>query len=201
MKVRDSGMPEEAQWATFFRPDEILDRLGLLPGAKNIVEFGCGYGTFTVPAARRSRGTVYSFDIEPEMVLATQDKAHQQGAANVRVEQRDFLAAGTGLVDGSAEYAMLFNILHLEEPLKLLAEAHRVLAAGGLMGLMHWNYDAATPRGPGLEIRPRPQDCHDWAREAGFEILRPGIVDLPPYHYGLLGKKKSSCERRIRLSS
>jgi SAM-dependent methyltransferase len=189
MKTRESGMPEEALWAAFFRPEETLDRLQLWPGTSNVVEFGCGYGTFTLPAARRSRGIVFTFDIEPEMVATTLHKAEQEPSDNIRAAVRDFVAAGTGLPPDSAEYAMLFNILHAEQPEILLREAWRVLSPGGRLGIMHWNYDQTTPRGPSMDIRPRPEQCRDWALAAGFELVPPGIVDLPPYHYGLVMRK------------
>jgi SAM-dependent methyltransferase len=194
MKTRESGMPEEALWETFFQPEEALDRLRVTAGVGNVVEFGCGYGTFTLPAARRSRGQVFAFDIEPEMVAATVDRAACEGVTNVVAAERDFVVSGTGLLPESAEYAMVFNILHCEEPPVLLAEAWRVLARGGLLGIMHWNYDETTPRGPNMEIRPRPEQCRDWAIAAGFELLPPGIVPLPPYHYGLVLRKPIASE-------
>ena len=33
---------------------------------------------------------------------------------------RDFMSEGSGLEDSSVDFAMLFNILHVEEPTKLL---------------------------------------------------------------------------------
>ena len=53
----------------------ILERLGLRDGVGDVAEFGCGYGTFTIPAGPRSRGTVYAYDIDPEMVAATGERA------------------------------------------------------------------------------------------------------------------------------
>ena len=81
---------------------------------------------------------------------------------------------------------MLFNILHAESPEHLLEEACRVLVPGGRLGIIHWNYDSRTPRGPSMEIRPRPEECRDWAIKAGFRLLDPGIINLPPYHYGMV---------------
>jgi len=185
MKTRESGMPEEKVWDSFFQPDEILEQLGLRIGVGNVAEFGCGYGTFAIPAARRSRGTVYAYDIEPQMVAATDQRAASAAMANVTAVVRDFMAVGTGLPTASVEYAMLFNILHAEEPGVLLAEARRILIPDGLLGIIHWNCDPATPRGPSMSIRPRPEQCRDWAIDAGFRLRQPGIVDLPPYHFGM----------------
>ena len=154
MKIRESGMPEESLWATFFTPEEVLHKLGL-PTAGNVVDFGCGYGTFTIPAAKITSGTVYALDIDPAMVAATK----AADLPNVEVSCRDFIADGTGLRCGSVAYAMLFNILHSESPDKLLREAYRVLAPGGKLGIIHWNYDPTTPRGPTMDIRPLPNNA------------------------------------------
>ncbi|MHB8897183.1 MAG: class I SAM-dependent methyltransferase, partial [Thermoguttaceae bacterium] len=149
-------------------------------------EFGCGYGTFTTAAARVVRGAVHALDIEPDMIAATRSKAEAEGLRNVRVSLRDFVAEGTGLPAASVDYAMLFNILHAESPECLLRECYRVLAPDGLLGIIHWNCDPATPRGPSMEIRPRPEQCRDWAVQAGFESQAREVVNLPPYHYGIV---------------
>ena len=59
MKIRESGMPDEQKWYEFFDPTAILPRLGLDAACGDVVEFGCGYGTFTLAAARIISGTVY----------------------------------------------------------------------------------------------------------------------------------------------
>jgi SAM-dependent methyltransferase len=178
-------MPEEKLWASFYQAELILDRLGLHDVAGDIVEFGCGYGTFTLAAARRTSGTLHALDIDREMVELVTARAKAGGIANIRTELRDFVAQGTGLPDESVAYAMLFNILHAAESPEMLAEARRGLRPGGVLGIIHWNYDANTPRGPAMEIRPRPEEVRDMAVRAGFSLLPPGIIDLPPYHYGM----------------
>lgn len=185
MKTRESGMPDESQWASFFTPDQTLTKLGLTGRCRDAVDFGCGYGTFTIPAAQVVTGRVFALDIEPDMIAATARKAREAGLSNVVTRCRDFVTDGTGLPDGSVDYVMLFNILHAEEPVVLLREAHRVLSPGGLLGVMHWNHDASTPRGPSMAIRPKPQQCRVWAERAGFGALDSRPIDLPPYHYGL----------------
>lgn len=190
MKVRDSGMPDEELWAEFFNADFILRSFGLGNGVHHIVEFGCGYGTFTLPAARLVKGTVYTFDIEPELVSWVQEKCRAASIGNVCAAVRDFAGQGTGLADGVADAALLFNILHHEEPAALLAEARRVLVPGGALAVIHWNHDSATPRGPALDIRPRPEQCIEWGIAAGFDHDNRNRFVFPPYHYGLLFNKK-----------
>jgi ubiquinone/menaquinone biosynthesis C-methylase UbiE len=188
MKTRESGMPDEEMWQSFFAPDFILTELGLDSNCRSVVDFGCGYGTFAIPAAQRITGTVYAFDIESEMVSACRKKAEEAGLRNLVCQQRDFVTGGTGLSNDSKEYVMLFNILHAEEPLRLLGEAHRILVPGGRVGVIHWNHDPTTPRGPSMTIRPRPEQCQEWIKAAGFDLNRP-LVNLPPHHYGMVGQK------------
>lgn len=178
----------------------------------NVVKFGCSYGLFTVEAAKRSSGAVYAPDIEPDMLTATTEAARRESAVNVQPRERDFVIDGTGLPSESCDYAMVFNLLHIDQPVVLLREAFRVLSPGCKLGIMHWNVDPATPRGPSMDIRPKPEQCRSWAEEAGFHFSReePGIAQ---WHWGLRcsGLRRSTaadttfvtcrvCRRRPRLT-
>ncbi|MBS3142196.1 class I SAM-dependent methyltransferase [Candidatus Woesearchaeota archaeon] len=184
MKVRESGMPQESIWGAFFEPASILDALGVDSSVSDVAEFGCGYGTFTIPTAKMVSGKVYALDIDPEMIEATKRKAKENRIHTVETMLRDFVSDGSGLEDESVDYVMLFNILHAEEPKRLLKEAHRILRPHGKLGIVHWNYDPSTPRGPPMEIRPTPEQCIDWAGKVGFNS--PRRYDLKPYHYGVV---------------
>lgn len=189
MRVPESGMPEERVWREFFNPRQILDALGLTAVLHDVVDIGCGYGTFAVPAAQRIRGTLYGFDIDPQMVAATQLAVDAARLNNVRLAQRDCVADGTGLASNSIDYAMLFNIFHAERPIALLKDIYRILTPGGTVAIIHWNHDPETPRGPPLALRPTPEDVCVNLNEAGFQIKR-SHVPLPPYHFGVLGRKE-----------
>jgi SAM-dependent methyltransferase len=206
MKGRDSGMPDESLWSSFFDEDAALVALwGAGPMKGDVVEFGCGYGTFTLPAARRTDGIVTALDIEPEMVAYVRSKAAELNLMNIRAEVRDFVANGTGLPDASQGRAMIFNLLHLEDPVSLLREALRTLQPAGTLAVIHWRSDIPTPRGPSLSIRPRPDQCAAWIEQAGFSWIEQagfsGIaaVDLQPscpYHFGLIASRQSIGEAR-----
>jgi len=191
MKGRESDMPHEAYWESFFHAEEALDVLlgaGHLTG--DIVEFGCGYGTFALPAARRTQGVVTALDIELQMVTRVREKALQLDLPNVRASLRDFVADGTGLKAGSQAYALMFNLLHLERPVALLQEAHRALASGGLIAIMHWRSDISTPRGPSMEIRPSPDRCRGWLEEADFyDVSAVDLHSSCPYHFGMVARR------------
>ncbi len=189
MKTRESGMPDEQMWEEYFNTEYILNSLGVINLSGNVVDFGCGYGTFTIPAAKRTKGLVYAIDIDEQMINITTEKVRKYELSNIKVIARDFFTKGTGLDDNCCEFAMLFNILHAENPIIILNEAKRILSNVGKVGVIHWNYDPSTPRGPSMNIRPRPEQCKNWIIEAGF-TFDGKIIDLPPYHYGLVGRKE-----------
>lgn len=189
MKARESGMPDGSQWESFFNPRCIVERLDCRGLSGDIVEFGCGYGTFTIPAAQLNTGRLIALDIEPAMVTETMNKAAESGLRNVVAEQRDFVAAGCGRPDQSVSYAMLFNILHIEDPVRLLREAYRALAPGGLVGIIHWRSDVPTPRGPSPDIRPLPEQCRAWGETAGLEFVRYESLCCCSWHWGLIMRR------------
>ncbi len=176
-------MPEEPVWESFFNAKEALESLGLVRDTALVVDFGSGYGTFSLAAAGMITGEVVGLDIEADLIELCRRKAREAGLDNARFECRDFPADGTGLPDAAASYVMLFNILHAEQPETLLREARRILAPDGLLAVMHWNHDERTPRGPSMAIRPRPEDCRKWVGRCGFTAISR-TLSLPPWHYG-----------------
>lgn len=182
-------MPLEESWNTFFNVELILEKLQINGTIQDVVEFGSGYGTFTIPASLKIKGKIFDYDIEPEMIKCLQDKINQNNLSNIILMNRDFLIDGTGLDDNSVDYVMMFNILHAEEPLELLKESYRILKYNGKIGIIHWIYSKDTPRGPSMEIRPTEKQCIEWANISGFNTYG-GSFSLPPYHYGIIGIKK-----------
>src|SRR5579863_9233398 len=118
-------MPAVEQWESYFDAAGVLDSLGCREAIGDVVEFGCGYGTFTIPLAQRTVGWVFALDIDPLMVATTTERVQHARLKNVIVEHRDFVAQGCGRESESASWALLFDILHIEDPINLLKEARR----------------------------------------------------------------------------
>ncbi len=191
MRGRESGMPPRQQWETFFEPDEILQGLSDPGHRKRCLEFGCGYGTFTIALARFADvKQVVSLDIDDEMIAMTERRLADAELRNVRLERRDFLSQGCGLPDGWSDWAMIFNLLHIEQSSQLLQEAFRVLRPGGTLAIIHWRDDIETPRGPSMSIRPSRDDCRSWAESLGFECTRNATFKNNPWHWGLKMRRR-----------
>ena len=187
MKYRESGMPPEKIWNTFFSPIDVLKKMDITQMTGMVMDIGCGYGTFLLPIAELSRSRVIGIDIDPEMIEICRNKITAQNAAKIELIQGDISSDDTPLeiqkYKGEIDYIALFNMLHCEEPARLFKHVYELLKKGGKAGVIHWVYDR-TPRGPSMDIRPEPQIIMEWAGKAGFVLKRQ--VELPPFHYGLV---------------
>jgi len=181
-------MPEANLWSSFFDVDLILSELHVNVDIHDLVEIGCGYGTFTIPSALKIQGRLFAFDIEEAMIDIVKLIIKNKDILNVIPEQRDVLSQTTGLNDDSVDYVMLFNILHHESPDDFLDEAHRILKPYGKIGILHWRSDIETPRGPDLAIRPKPDQILSWIDKKKFSIQKPPTV-IEPFHFGLILSK------------
>ncbi|MEX2603179.1 MAG: class I SAM-dependent methyltransferase, partial [Gracilimonas sp.] len=112
MKIRESGMPDDKIWASFFDVPFILSEMEINSTIQDLAEIGYGYGTFTIPAAQRISGTMYAFDIDQGMKSIVEEKLVSKEINNIHLQTRDVIKYSTGLPDRSVDYVMLFNILH-----------------------------------------------------------------------------------------
>lgn len=190
MKYRESGMPSEEMWDTFFSPTEVLEQMGINKQIRTLIDIGCGYGTFLLPASELVSEKVIGIDIDKDMIVICQKKIHDSNISNIKlihgdISKKDTVKAFNQCTNG-IDYITLFNILHCEEPVVLLKTLYNFLNKNGRIGVMHWKNEE-TPRGPSIDIRPKPEAIIDWAIQAGFVLEKQ--VELPPYHFGLVFTK------------
>ena len=117
----------------FQNPRRSLERARLEKGM-SVVDYGCGPGSFTIPAAELvgHDGKVFAVDIHPLAISAVQRKASQKGLQNVE----PIMAKGydTGIQDSSIDRVLLIDTIHLiEDPDALFREIHRMLKPDGLL--------------------------------------------------------------------
>jgi len=181
-RVRESGMPAIGVWEEFFRPDEVINAFDIA-STHRVLELGSGYGTFTLPLARRCRH-VRTIDLDESLVQRLRNDRRLEGLP-VECVVGDFFDPHIIHGSGATDVVVLFNILHMERPVGLLRTAARLLNRGGFVAIIHWRNDIDTPRGPPLEIRPSATSCIEWCRRAGFDTVERVVLAGAPYHFGI----------------
>jgi len=191
MKANDNRMPEESYWNSLFNIPLILEWLNLKSVSCPIVEMGCGYRTFTLPIARKTKDEVYAFDINPVMIEATQRLVQEAGIRNVQFIQRDIVDEGTGLESNSVGLVLLFNILHFTKRRIILNEVSRILKPSGTIAFIHLRRDITKPLGPALHLRPDKQII--LKSIIGLDLsFKENNKILEPYHWGIKLTKGTS---------
>ena len=130
----------------FRQTERLLDDVPLREGM-TVVDYGCGPGRFTIPAAKRvgPQGKVYALDIQPLAIKMVRGKASRRSLANVEPILLD--SYDTGLPNSIADVVLLIDVIHgIGDRPALLREIHRVLKPGGLLFVVpaHMNFDKAV---------------------------------------------------------
>ena len=169
--------------------EPLLDAAGVISGTK-VIDIATGPGYVAAAAARRG-ATVIGVDFSAAMVAEAQRR-------NLNVEFREGDAEQLPLGDALFDAAVMnFGILHLARPDHALADACRVLCAGGRFGFTAWaKPDAAIgfgivlraiaahgdpnvplPEGPPFFRFSEPDECVRSLHAAGF--ASPKVVKVP----------------------
>jgi ubiquinone/menaquinone biosynthesis C-methylase UbiE len=114
-------------------PRKSLARAQLRKGM-SVVDYGCGPGSFTIPAAELvgEEGNVFAVDIHPLAIRAVKQKASRKGLQNVEA----ILVQGydTGIHESSIDRVLLIDTIHLiEDPGALFRSLHLMLKPDGLL--------------------------------------------------------------------
>ncbi len=114
----------------------------------NLVDCGCGTGSITVGLAEAiAPGEVTGIEISASDVDLARERVKISGHTNLRFEVADVYELP--LPDESVDAAFFHAILdHLDNPVKALREAHRVLKPGGVVGAREHENSSDIITGP-----------------------------------------------------
>ncbi|MCD4753642.1 MAG: methyltransferase domain-containing protein [Anaerolineaceae bacterium] len=118
--------------ARFINPARILREIGLQKG-QIMLDYGCGVGIFTMPAAKivEDDGVVYALDIHPLCIKTIEKEIGKRELSNVKT-----ILSGreTGLPDESVDIVFLYDVLQfITDRGCLMEEFHRVLKPDGCL--------------------------------------------------------------------
>jgi len=139
---------------------EVLTELGVKAG-QEILDFGCGSGTYTIPAAKLvgKDGRVYALDINKGTLDRMEERAKQEGLRNiVRIDTPS--EGGIPLEDETIDLILMIDVLQeIDNRESLFDEVYRILKTGGIVSVypMHIAEEEveklATSKGLSLEER------------------------------------------------
>jgi len=92
-------------------PEDMMAEAALEPGWR-VLDYGCGPGTFTVPAGEAvgAKGEVFALDIQPMALQLTRKRVDRSGLNNVLV----LPGCEAGLIKSdSLDMVILFDVYHL----------------------------------------------------------------------------------------
>jgi ubiquinone/menaquinone biosynthesis C-methylase UbiE len=126
------------------RAIEVLERIGIRRG-QTVLDFGCGYGTYTIPAAKivGAQGRVYALDKDKEALDELMQKAGSAGLKNIeRMETSGKLEIE--LTDESVDAVLLFDVFHsfyfpqADDRRRLLGEIRRIMKPSAFLSISVW---------------------------------------------------------------
>ena len=116
----------------FKKPERTLREMGLQKG-QTVLDYGCGIGSFSIPAAKMvgDDGVVYALDIHPLAIRAVEKEIKKKRISNIKTI---LSSRGTGLPDGCVDVVLLYDVFQMiSDKEKLLEELHRVLKSDGIL--------------------------------------------------------------------
>jgi len=116
----------------FKKPERTLREMGIQKG-QTILDYGCGIGSFSIPAAKMvgDDGVVYALDIHPLAIKAVEKRIKKKRISNIKtiLSSRE-----TGLPDESVDVVLSYDVFQMiSDKDKLLEELHRVLKSDGIL--------------------------------------------------------------------
>jgi ubiquinone/menaquinone biosynthesis C-methylase UbiE len=120
---------------------EILQKAGIKRG-KTVLDFGCGSGTYTIPAAKIAgeEGKVYALDKDKKVLDELMQKAESAGLENIkRIDTSGELKIP--LQDESVDIVLLYDVFHsyyfsqVADRRNLLEEVYRVSKRDALISV------------------------------------------------------------------
>lgn len=180
---------------------DALARLGLLSGARTLLDIGGGPGVYAVEMARRSPSLRVTVFDRPDTLEVARANVEEAGLAD-----RVTLRPGDAFEDDlGGPYDLVFtsNFLHVFGPeanRRLVRRAAEVLAPGGHLAVKDFLLDADRTTPPGAALFAvnmlvgteagnsySIEEVHAWLRESGLE---PGeTLDLTPQSRLTVGRK------------
>lgn len=103
-----------------------------------MLDYGCGPGVFTIPAARivGDTGKVYALDVRARALQYIREQASKVGLKNIETVLMKEQSIATGLSEANLDIVLIFDVIQdIKDKQGLLKEMDRILKPGGWLSL------------------------------------------------------------------
>lgn len=157
-----------------------------------VIDLCCGDGHFTAPIAQLA-SRVAAIDIDPHMLELARTKVGTSSARCIFIEGDAYQIAA--LLPWPADVVFMANTFHgVPDKARLGRAVAAALKPNGRFIAINWHRRPreetqvlGKPRGPKTEMRMEPEDVATALASTEFRLER--VVELPPYHYGVIFTK------------
>jgi ubiquinone/menaquinone biosynthesis C-methylase UbiE len=182
-------MPTAGWWEALWPdPAGVLAGVSLRPGM-DAIDLCCGDGWFTLQIAKVARH-VSAIDIDPNLLEVALHRLLESGIANCKFIAGD--AYDVSQLTAPADFVFMANAFHgVPDRARLAQSVKNALKADGRFVIVNWHKRLreetpilGEPRGPKTELRMSPEETIKSVEGRGLKFTK--IVEVPPYHYGVV---------------
>jgi arsenite methyltransferase len=177
--------PRRNEWQL---PQKVLDYLQLKEGDA-VADIGAGTGYFSMLFAKRvgKNGTVYSLDVDENMVKRIEKRARKENVVNLKAILAPF--DSPGLPQAAVNLVFICDTyLFFENRGEYLQRVRESLKSGGRLAIVSFNYRAEIPGAPPRhKMIPKEQTINE-IQQAGF-ALEADLYFLPYQDFMIFTKQ------------
>jgi ubiquinone/menaquinone biosynthesis C-methylase UbiE len=149
-----------------FSPEQLLSMIPLKE-TDSLLDFGAGTGYFSIPAAKRVKGSVYALDIDAAMLEIINEKAMEAQLTNIVPVHGSMEALPLPEPDGSIDIIIASLVLHEIQPLApLLQQMKHVLKKEGCFICLELEPKGHSEKAPRITMEGMEREM----TEAGFKV-------------------------------
>ncbi|MBI4887795.1 MAG: class I SAM-dependent methyltransferase [Acidobacteria bacterium] len=181
---QDLGLLEGPDRATWQKPDDIMDALGIADGA-SVADIGAGAGWFTIRLARRvgPNGVVIAQDVQRQMLEAIRRRVAREGLRNVQTRLGSDSTPNLPL--RSLDAVLVVDVYpEVENRVAFLRNLAAALKQNGRIGIVNYKPGDGGP-GP-APVEGVRVDSAAVERDAQAAGLRVAARQTLPYQYLLV---------------
>jgi ubiquinone/menaquinone biosynthesis C-methylase UbiE len=188
-------MPTAGWWEALWPdPAAVLAAVGLHSGV-DVIDLCSGDGWFTLQIAKIARH-VSAIDIDPHFLEVARHRLAENGVSNCAFKTGD--AYDIAKLAAPADFVFMANAFHgVPDGSRLAQAVGSVLKADGYFVIVNWHNRPreetpilGEPRGPKTELRMSPEKTIKSVEGRGLKFRK--IVEVPPYHYGVVFQRAST---------